>query len=83
MDEFQKQLQRLKRNRCLLRLLTNDELKPRLPSKLAASEKLKVGHKSFWLRRSVAASRPYHPLKSRLQKTLAPATSPHRRGTRC
>jgi len=37
------------------RLLTSDELKPRSPSKFAGYERLKVGHKRIWLKRSVAA----------------------------
>jgi hypothetical protein len=61
MDDFQKQL-RLKRNPVFARLLTNDELKPRSPSKFAGYERLKVGHKRIWLRRSVVDSRRYHPL---------------------
>ena len=54
--------------RCLLRLLTSDELKPRAPFKFAGYERLKVGHKKIWLRRSVAASRPYHPLNKPVTK---------------
>jgi hypothetical protein len=61
MDDFQKQLQRLKRNPVSRRLLTNEEPRPRSRSKFAGSEKPKVGHKRIWPRRSVAASRRYQP----------------------
>ena len=43
----------------LFKALTNDEPKPRSPSKFAGYERLKVGHKKIWLRRWVAARRRY------------------------
>jgi hypothetical protein len=68
MDDFQKQSQRRKRNPVFAKAFDKRRTEAEVAFQIRRLRGAKGWSKRTWLRRSVAASRPYHPLNKPVTK---------------